>query len=214
MNKCPPWSSDGPETRDGSFRQSCANAYQAVQKNASKKIADAADCCGWHKIMFELQVPLDYYAGNFRQIDPSRPCLQINVQVGGIAGFTPDCVLAQVNTMFLNLRAELAKLESDWHKLSPDDRAKRLAIILGYLIGRFIQIHPFINGNGRTSRLLWAWGLLRFGVSPQVRVRQHPEHTSYNFVMAKAMQGDFNYLSLFILTHLTENTPRTPTPMN
>ena len=204
---CPSWSSDGPDTREGSFRQSCASAYRAVQASALKHIAEASDGQEWHSIMFRSHVPLDYYAGHFRQIDASRPCLQVNVHVGGIAGETPERVWQEVNKMFESLRRNLASLELSWPELLPDQRATRLAIILGTVVGRFIQIHPFVNGNGRTSRLLWAWGLLRFGVPPQMRVRKHPEYPEYNFVMAKAMQGDFNHLSLFILSHLLANCP-------
>ncbi len=209
---CPSWSSDGPASREGSFRKSCENAYRAVEATALNKIADAQDCQDWHYTMFSSHVPLDYYAGNFRQVDASRPCLQVNVEVEGVAGESPECVPLEVNNVFDLLRRNLASLERLWPQLTAAERARRLAIVLGTVIGRFIQIHPFINGNGRTSRLLWAWGLMRFGIPPQIRIRQHPENPKYDFVMAKAMQGDFDHLSLFILGHLTMNAPGMPPP--
>ncbi len=209
-SNCPDWSTDGPETREGNFRRSSADAYRAVQAAARRKMVDSPMCCGWHRTMFVHHVPLDYYAGNYRQVDPSRPCLEKNVEVSGIAGAPYNIVDSEMRRLFDVARLHLISLEINWPRLSPNERSKRLAIILAMMIGRFIQIHPFVNGNGRVSRLLWAWGLIRFGVPPQLRVRRHPEHPKYNSVMAKAMQGDFSPLALFIITHLARHAHNPP----
>lgn len=214
MGKCPPWSSDGPDTRDGDFQQSCVDAYHAAQACAAKKIITSQHCGTWHKLMFELHVPLAYYAGNFRQQNPLWPCLDVNVQVAGIQGEPPDRVGYEIERLFEFVHQQLTSMEIKWSELTPKERTIRLAVILGHLVGRFIQIHPFINGNGRTSRLLWAWGLMRFGVPPQTRVRLHPENPTYDFVMSQAMQGDSSHVSLFILDHLAANPPRMDSSKN
>ena len=204
---CPPWQVDGPETREGAFRDSVRAAYIALDVSARRKMVDSAACRNWHRQMFKSHVPLDYYAGNYRQIDVQRPCLDVNVEVAGIRGFPPGRVIFEMEQLFTDLPRQLARLETSWPQCSPQDRAKRLATILGILIGRFIQVHPFVNGNGRTSRLLWAWGLIRFGVPPQVRVRNHPENPTYDQIMGYAMDGDFRHLALFILQHLAAKPP-------
>lgn len=207
---CPPWYADGPQTRDGVFRQSCADAYRQAQAMALSKIVQASDCKQWHKIMFATQVPLEYYAGNFRQVDADWPCLNVSVNVAGIQGEAASDVISETDKLFANMQSHLSVMELQWPQLTPYQRAIRFAIILGTLIGRFIQVHPFVNGNGRTSRLLWAWGLMRFGVPPQMRIRKHPEDPNYNFIMSKAMQGEFSHLSFFILNHLTSQRPGLP----
>ena len=159
--------------------------------------------------MFAEQVPLDYYAGNYRQVDADRPCLNTDVQVAGIPGVPAARVLFEVERLFAELRRHLTRFELSWATLSPRERRTRLAIILGALIGRFIQVHPFVNGNGRISRLVWAWGLIRFNVPPQVRIRKHPEDPEYDHVMASAMTGDFAPLALYILEHMVVATPPT-----
>ena len=159
--------------------------------------------------MFSSHVPIGYYAGNFRQVNPSFPCLNCDVGVDGIPGSSPDCVGRDIALLFQELQRVTAGFQTAWPELAPEKRALHLAIILGYMVGRFIQIHPFLNGNGRISRLLWAWGLWRFGVPAQVRVRRHPENPTYNSIMAKAMRGDFNPLALFILSHLSQFPPKT-----
>jgi fido (protein-threonine AMPylation protein) len=204
---CPEWSSDGPETREGTFRASVAAAYRAAAAAAKRRIADSPTCRDWHRTLFTHHVPLDYYAGNYRQIDPLRPCLQTDVRVEGTPGAPYQTVVSEMERLFDHLRRYTVALELDWPELSPQERAKRLAIILGTMIGRFIQVHPFINGNGRLSRLLWAWGLLRFGVPPQFRVRQRPDHPDYTFIMNQAMQGNFGHLAVHIFKHLTHHAP-------
>jgi hypothetical protein len=99
------------------------------------------------------------------------------------------------------VQAELRSLEVTWPLLVPNDRALKLAHILAHLVGRFIQIHPFLDGNGRTSRLVWAWGLLRFGLPIQARIAPRPGFP-YSVIMQSCMQGDFAPLTLHVLHHL------------
>ena len=212
QNNCPDWSSDGPETREGNFLVSYAATCHTMEASARCEIVNSTKCCLWHATMFASQVPLDYYAGNYRQVDPSRPCLQMDVAVAGIRGESYHNVAREMELLFDRFRQQVSVLEVHWPGISPQVRTKRLAIILGTLVGRFIQIHPFINGNGRCSRLLWTWGLIRFGVPPQVRIRNHPENPKYNQVMAKAMQGDFSHLAFFILAHMVTKPPALVSP--
>ncbi|MBW3599538.1 MAG: Fic family protein [Planctomycetes bacterium] len=105
-----------------------------------------------------------------------------------------------------SLRKTLVQAEVVWPKLSKPERAIRLALILAAFIGRFIRIHPFINGNGRLSRLIWCWGLLRFGVAAQCRV--HPRSGSpYSDIMEASMKGDDGPLAACILSHLAHHPP-------
>ncbi|WP_455423874.1 Fic family protein [Candidatus Contubernalis alkaliaceticus] len=48
-----------------------------------------------------------------------------------------------------------------WHKLHPVERAVLLH-------GEFVKIHPFIDGNGRTARLLMNFELIKSGFPPAV----------------------------------------------
>ncbi len=211
-SECPEWSSDGPATREGSFYDSVAAAYRLVEKSAKDRIVDSEICCHWHRTMFARHVPLSYYAGNYRQVDPSRPCLDVNVWVAGQKGADASEVPETMRLHFEQVRRILTALEVQWPSMSAQDRAKRCAVTLGYAIGQFIKVHPFVNGNGRTSRLLWAWGLIRFNVPPQVRIRTRPENPKYAQVMAQAMSGNFAPLALFILTHMVVAPPALELP--
>lgn len=53
----------------------------------------------------------------------------------------------------------IAEYHSEWEGLHPVVRATLLH-------GEFVKIHPFIDGNGRTSRLLLNFELIKHGYTP------------------------------------------------
>ena len=53
----------------------------------------------------------------------------------------------------------IARYQSDWMDLHPVVRAT-------VLHGEFVKIHPFIDGNGRTARLLLNFELMKNGYTP------------------------------------------------
>src|SRR5208283_1002833 len=79
------------------------------------------------------------------------------------------------------------------------DDANALGIAgIAFVVGNFIQIHPFLNGNGRVSRLLASFLLLRFGMPPMQEYPRPPDD-AYESVNAAAMVGDFGPLIEYIL---------------
>ena len=104
------------------------------------------------------------------------------------------------------VRRDLIDLELNWPRLTPRDRALRLAINLANFVGGFIRIHPFVNGNGRVSRLLWRWSLHQFGVPPQIPVHPRP-HPPYPQIMAAAMHDDLRPFVQHVLQHLASHPP-------
>lgn len=65
---------------------------------------------------------------------------------------------------FINVPYEMQKLiekYKSWNKLHPIVRAC-------YLHGEFVKIHPFVDGNGRTARLLLNFELIKSGFPPVV----------------------------------------------
>lgn len=69
-----------------------------------------------------------------------------------------------VPPMYINVPFEMQKLidkYNNWDDLHPIVRAC-------YLHGEFVKIHPFIDGNGRTARLLLNFELIKSGYPPVV----------------------------------------------
>ena len=77
-----------------------------------------------------------------------------NVVISGAKHIPPKHY--EINTLMQKLIAEYQK---DWQDYHPIVRATLLH-------GEFVKIHPFIDGNGRTSRLLLNFELMKSGYTP------------------------------------------------
>lgn len=210
VGSCPDWNGSIEPSKDREFRNRVRTAYRDAAEYARKKVFRNDQACWWHFTLFQQLVPVSYYAGQFRKDDPHVPCLAMDVEVNGVPGANFQDVVRLMDELEERARLSIVQTELHWAEMSPVDRARRLSVLLAALIGRFIQIHPFVNGNGRTSRILWAWGLARFGVQMQCRIHPNPG-VNYIGVMRQAMLGDYGPLALSILRHLTNHPPSRPT---
>ena len=186
---CPPWSSD----RDEHESPECFAGIDDVVNGACREVLQAIpgnrDFRNWHRRVFRNLVPLPYYAGGYRQHDPKRICLGVDSRVGNVPAVQHTLVVRAMDDLCQFLHQHIVNVEMQWNGLSPADRSIRIATIVGVAIGRFIQIHPFLNGNGRTSRILWAVLFARFKLPRQLSIARRPGGP-YGVVMEAAMRGD------------------------
>lgn len=203
---CPPWAADSDEHRAPACFRGAEQAVAAASAVARLRTPLATDLADWHRLMFREVVPVDYYAGSVRQLDSARPCLAQNVAVqdgagNSVPGAPAPQVIAEINSFAEALRRALSSLELQWGQLAHVDRVRGVATVVGVFVGKFIQIHPFLNGNGRTSRLLWRVLLHRLGIPPQVSVVTRPS-APYSEVMSAAMVGNYGLAVAMILSGL------------
>ncbi len=201
-SNCPAWVDRISPAQEQRFLLQLQRVHDLVQA-AATEVLIADSLLLWHAVLFSEFVPLPYYAGNFRQADSSRVCLCMPVHVDGVGGSDPHIVPSEIARLFAELRTNIDRLESRWPHALPAERAGLLSKTMAWFVGSFIRIHPFLNGNGRTSRLLWRWGLLRYGAQPQVCSHPRPD-PPYATVMKQAMNGDDMPLRKFILIHLRQ----------
>ncbi|HEX6983962.1 MAG TPA: Fic family protein [Planctomycetaceae bacterium] len=206
MTECPDWANDITSAQEQLFIERLAAVDRMIRAHAIRTLFGSDFIEKVHGRLFEAFVPLACYAGNFRQDGGTgeRVCLGRNVQVGGMPGTPYWDVHRQMLEFAEQSRQHLAWLELQWQFMTPQQRAETLAKVAAVIVGHFIQIHPFINGNGRLSRILWRWTLVRFGCNPQLRVHPRPD-PPYPAVMAAAMRGDYGPLSVHILKFLAQN---------
>lgn len=205
--QCPDWVEDIPASERDEFAKRLASIFEVVRESACQSLLGERDILAWHLSLFQGFVPLDYYAGNFRQDDPKRPCLGRPVNVAGVLGSDFRLVTTEIAALFEAFIKISRTFEVRWPALAPRERAIQLARAIAYLVGMLIKIHPFLNGNGRVSRLTWSWTLVRFGVPIQCRVIPRPKGR-YEQLMASAMKGDFAPLALAVLNHLAAHPPQ------
>lgn len=77
-----------------------------------------------------------------------------NVVIGGAVHIPPK--YHEIDLLMQNL---ILEYKEEWHRLHPIVRATLLH-------GEFVKIHPFVDGNGRTSRLLLNFELMKNGYTP------------------------------------------------
>lgn len=204
---CPRWSEKIPPTRAEEFRKNVENIEALIQTHCRTTVINNEILRQWHFLLFRKFVPKSYYAGNFRQDDrDSMLCLGVNVGVGEEAAIDFRIVLREMAFLESWIQTELDALEPTWKFMDKRARCLNLAHFLASLLGRFIKIHPFINGNGRISRLIWEYGLIRFGVPKQCRVHPRPEQP-YGELMKSAMKGDVRPLKIAIFEQLSIFNP-------
>lgn len=74
-----------------------------------------------------------------------------------------DRVPGCIEPLFTKLRHALASFDANPGANTYEPEALRLAV---WAHAELIRIHPFEDGNGRTSRLLMNWVLVRLGLRP------------------------------------------------
>jgi fido (protein-threonine AMPylation protein) len=179
-----------------------ASAFVRFMKRQNPKgyIFNYGDLKDWHRTFFGKIVPVPYYAGNFRGIDPSKPCLDGDVHVNGVFGAAP----ANVESLMKNFSDELARatIATDEYVGRHSDLISRIHAatqLAAFAGGTVIKIHPFLNGNGRMARLIMNFHLHRYlGEVPFYVDR--PSHPNYGRASTIAMQsGNFIPLRQYLI---------------
>lgn len=193
---CPEWIKD-----DDYALPAIAQAAQSFlrfmeRQNPNRYTLGHGDLKVWHKKLFEQVVPVRYYAGNFRGVSPSKPCLEVNVGVAGVPGAPYEQVEALMTAFSERLRNATEAVDSflatDRPIVVRIQAAARIAALAG---GSIIQIHPFVNGNGRMARLAMNFYLHRYlGRIPFFIDR--PTNPDYSAASKYAMR-DGNFIPLY-----------------
>lgn len=107
-----------------------------------------------------------------------------NVVIAGASTTPPD---------FLHLPAEMAAL-IDWHEkaaaMHPVERAAELHT-------RFVKIHPFVDGNGRTGRLLLNFELMKAGYPPGI-IRKEDRLAYYDALDTACASGEYGDITRLV----------------
>lgn len=109
---------------------------------------------------------------------------QENVLIAGASTPPPD---------FVHLPAEMSAMIA-WHQqavnLHPVVRAAELHT-------RFVKIHPFVDGNGRTGRLLLNFDLMKAGYPPAV-IRTEDRIAYYDALDEACVSGDYTAITRLV----------------
>jgi fido (protein-threonine AMPylation protein) len=192
-----PWNDD-PQ---GSDPQIFANGQRIVVElltAARQRDAPSLELARrWHREFYAgVTLPVPYYAGEFRDSDPSMPNLfGYEVGVGSSPGVRSAAVPAELGRFVGAMSSAVASLDSAIAVGQPPanlSRAELEAVLRLAAIahGEWIRIHPFANGNGRTARLWANWVAARYGLPAFVILKPRPTGPAYAGAALRSMQGD------------------------
>lgn len=152
--------------------------YEVV--NHKKAYRYAKQCISEGKILDE-KIVKDIHSILTENIMIGGVCRNQEVRISG-AGHTPPAG----NDMYIQIKNFYADLEWKKKTLNPIEYAT-------WIHAEFVRIHPFIDGNGRTSRLLMNYQLMTDGFLP-VSIVKEDRLNYYNALEEYAVHGN---LTLF-----------------
>ncbi len=207
MDNCPRW--DGPES-DLQLPDVVAGlerVHQFIRRRASRYILRHGDVKNWHLNVFRSVVPLSYYAGNYRSDDPNFPCLNVDVQVSVNAG----APFAQVPALMSEFSDEVlnwvSKTDAYLRGGASDlNRVRAVVQLAAFSLGRFVQIHPFLDGNGRMSRMIGNYVLERYGFPSLLWPPFVRPAGDYEVASEACMRGDITLMSRYLIGALAMQT--------
>jgi Fic/DOC family len=208
MAACPDWSQPDSAIQLPSVARGIREVTRFILKRAESLVINHGNLKDWHLRIFKDAVPRTYYAGNFRCEDPSRPCLAARVFVDAHEGADYHLVPSEMSRYSSALHLYVAQTDSVMAtQPSFANKVSSSLQLAAWSVGRFIQIHPFLNGNGRISRLLANYFFVRYhlGLVPFETLPR--PGGDYAAAMERCMVGDFTPLYRYFVLLLASHKP-------
>ena len=192
----PHWDADSP-----TLLANLALIDAAVHDDAVRRVTPTLKRMReWHTVMMQgLDAEDPAYVGRFRGT-PGYPALAEDVEIAGILGTPYANVNVEVQAFESRVRAVVAALDAMYPtpEALDDDGSKAVIELAAYAHAEWVRIHPFINGNGRTSRI-WANLIMqRYGMPPVLAMRPRPSGRDYAGSASACMNRDWAPLAAYI----------------
>lgn len=123
-----------------------------------------------HREYFEGLTPsfFDHYAGHYR--GEPYPCLLdycVGVQGDPSVGHDPSIVVAEMYAFARSIDSAIRELDAVWKigsSRTPAEKLLRTIKIAAAIFVYFLEIHPYVNGNGHMARFSLICILSRFDI--------------------------------------------------
>jgi Fic family protein len=191
-----PWNDD-PPNHAGVIESNLREVLGRLEEEASDRSAPTvAAAQQWHREIYAgVPLPVDYYAGEVRDSDQQFPeLIGYEVTVGEHPGALSADVPAALKVFEGQLQDVIAAVDSAIPIADGPQNLGQLHTVIDVCAGahgRWVQIHPFANGNGRIARIWANWCAMRYGLPPFVRLRPRPEGLAYALAAFASMTGDY-----------------------
>lgn len=128
-------------------------------EHAQERLLSLPVVLGLHRAMFQGVFP--EAAGRLR--GPAPRFIPPNVEFGNHRGERYEDVLSACETLFARVETAIHQLDDLQPRLTPEEHREQVLRAAAYVHCEMVRIHPFVNGNGRTSRLCVNYFAARYG---------------------------------------------------
>jgi fido (protein-threonine AMPylation protein) len=167
----------------------------------------AADTRPIHGYLFSLLVPREYiyYAGHYRGEDfPGLKNYEVVTTGNTDIGYPAFLVVQRMEKIGQWVREGIKGLDAIHERsdtsLSLEDKLLNTVAFACMIFDEFLQVHPYVNGNGHAARFM-LWAILgRYGYWPQkFPIEPRPNHPLYAWAITEYRKGNKEALENYIL---------------
>jgi fido (protein-threonine AMPylation protein) len=179
-----------------------------IKSNPGNALRSMCDTRPIHGLLFGGLTPpdFDHYAGHYRG-EPLECLKKSTVQLTNHAddrvGFEPEWVYKSMQNKSNNINDaafELDMLEQSEPKLPTDEFLVKVVEQACELFESFLEIHPYINGNGHAGRFILIAFLGRYGFwIRDWEINQRPKEPEYSDCIRLHRDGKVEFLQKLVL---------------
>lgn len=205
-----PWA-DTPANEARIAAQLVAVREQAVKLGREGRLVTEEDLRGWHKeAVAGVRLTDPFVAGHFRgEGPPAGRLANCPVHVNNVYGTPPGQVPSQVRGFFAELAQRVSELDArrGSEPPMPADVYDDVINLLAWVHGEWVRIHPFVNINGSTARLLVVAVGAYFGIPVPLPGKPRPSTVpmgaagltlDYNLAAEQQMVGSDQVMELYL----------------
>jgi hypothetical protein len=177
------------------------------QLNPDEQTRISKDTRPLHRQYFEGLTPagFEYYAGHYRGED--FPCLkdrQVQIVGDPLVGHAPYRIADDMRTFADDLTMITAQSDLVWGVnptiVGQAEKLHRVVQLGVALFVYFLEIHPYLNGNGHMGRFLLISFLSRFGIFlSRWPLHPRPQDPPYSELIRRYRRGERDSLVRFVL---------------
>lgn len=205
LQGCPPWKDDGDseQARD----EIEAKVERLLDFTLNLRSIGLRELEQIHEQMMSHCAPygFPYYAGHVRQISQTMPCLAMPIQVNGVQCLEAKRVPVELAMLCAKIASNLdeARRRRKRKTISDAEYKAFYAASIAYAVGSFLKIHPFLNGNGRMSRVIWNRLYALTGANVTMSISRRPSSPAdYTLLMHECANGKYTRLRDWIVQDL------------
>lgn len=209
---CPAWEYEHVPRYKQELAPRVRRQIVALRSGVRDTLECASDSRPDHGSMFSGLAPerCPYYAGNYR--GSSHRCLKHNrvgIRSDPRVGFPASQVGDTMGSFSKEIRAGLGGIDAASKlpkaQLSEEDQLINLVRFACHVFEYFLRVHPFVNGNGHTARLI-LWAILgRYGYWPKrFSIEPRPADQRYTPAIKRYRDGDYEPLENLVLSYVVQ----------